>query len=860
LSQDSPTDLFLRKGPESGADENHDARSVPTTRGFLTGYIIISLAYGFLAHQFLVLMERPVGSICPSYNRADLLVPAGQICMLVLDAVVVVQVARWRRAGDDPNMGCNLAWASLAFLSLLSAFAIAGVAIVYASGLFIKSPTNMFHWAPAVQKLILRDMVVDSAVAASMLVSAVGLLGSMHSASVAAVTVSASILFHYLKEVREERDLVMLPGRARWGCGLVGIGTIVLLFFLVCSDGGLRQTPNLGVRKWTARPWFAFCYFGLTAVLLLSLYAQRSMTGPAALSDMIDRARASSQAWIRKAAQSQSLSEAVRLYQVRYGMLPPPNFDKWYMFATAHNSAIIDTFDQIHDDLLPFWGIPPAVLRTRTTHLVEQTHAGIGGFSIRNHTIYLSPLTPGSHFWMMEGYRGMVEPFVEWLPDMDLAFNIDDECRVVVLFNDIQELTGKGRQAQARVPVTGAKASFSEILEPSWTARHLEEGFKEAHSEDPLTPFISFRHEVYSIFDDFIAPTCAPSSPALSQRWWSRKECLPSGRGVVQDIAASMDLCQRPDIARMHGFLLDPAILGVSRTLLPIFSQSRVSGYRDILVPSPWNFLGKTKVDVMADRPWFAKMNSIFWRGSSTDGASRTSTWTSFLRSRLVHIGQLASHRPRIPAAVDMVSGHATPSAREPIMNVSFVGEFYKGEPGDKHAQTAAFYGKEGKPPPGVDFQEHWAHRHLVDLDGAAFSGRFIPFLQSHSLPYRAALFRTWYEERIHAWQHYVPLDVSLMNLLGLVEHMEKIDGTGAVQSPPSFRERGMSESAAADVGRDDYDKLSGVTTGHRIATDGRRWAHKALRNVDMQIYMFRLLLEWARLVDDDREELGFSM
>lgn len=42
-----------------------------------------------------------------------------------------------------------------------------------------------------------------------------------------------------------------------------------------------------------------------------------------------------------------------------------------------------------------------------------------------------------------------------------------------------------------------------------------------------------------------------------------------------------------------------------------------------------------------------------------------------------------------------------------------------------------------------------------------------------------------------------------------------------------------------------------------QIAIDGQDWAAKAVRKEDMQVYMFRLLLEWGRLVDDDREELG---
>lgn len=45
---------------------------------------------------------------------------------------------------------------------------------------------------------------------------------------------------------------------------------------------------------------------------------------------------------------------------------------------------------------------------------------------------------------------------------------------------------------------------------------------------------------------------------------------------------------------------------------------------------------------------------------------------------------------------------------------------------------------------------------------------------------------------------------------------------------------------------------------GEMIAEAGREWAGKALRKEDMEIFMFRLLLEWGRLTDDRRDEIGF--
>lgn len=42
------------------------------------------------------------------------------------------------------------------------------------------------------------------------------------------------------------------------------------------------------------------------------------------------------------------------------------------------------------------------------------------------------------------------------------------------------------------------------------------------------------------------------------------------------------------------------------------------------------------------------------------------------------------------------------------------------------------------------------------------------------------------------------------------------------------------------------------------ITQEGRQWAAKAIRKEDAQIYMFRLLLEWGRVINEKRDDIGF--
>ena len=98
-----------------------------------------------------------------------------------------------------------------------------------------------------------------------------------------------------------------------------------------------------------------------------------------------------------------------------------------------------------------------------------------------------------------------------------------------------------------------------------------------------------------------------------------------------------------------------------------------------------------------------------------------------------------------------------------------------------------------------------------------------------------------------------MPVDVRLHGLVSTLAYF-----TGAVDDPVA---------PAANAKKDDDDDGNGsvrlttggnVRAGEMIAEAGREWAGRVLRKEDMEIYMFRLLLEWGRLTDDRRDEIGF--
>ncbi|KAI5859591.1 glycosyltransferase family 90 protein [Durotheca rogersii] len=800
-------------------------------------YAFLALLWGLAATDTLLLSKRTTGAICPTGEDNERTVPLSQLVMLLLDALFISQVAKLRQA----NEGQPKVWHLLSSLFLISATVLAFLAI------YSSIDRASFRWNVFVTWLAVGDLIPDSIAVTLAVVSGIYLLGHFHATTVSLLFASASTFVYIQWRVA---DGTMIKVWSNWWGLLTGI-------WLFLGVGVLLQAGKVATTRY--HPFGEGVVvrnrYGLYAlVIFLLVFCQAAFMSPGGFRPtprpIIAGAKSESDAWIAQAGKSKSLKEAVSEYRARYGIPPPPNFDKWYEFATSVKSPIIDIFDQINSDLLPFWGVSPAVLRERTTHLLEHPALSMGGIIVEGGRISISPHIHGTHRWMMDATKDMMNPFAKWLPDMQLAFNLDDECRVSVPLDRMKAHKQEAIKARARLGAKEKLAWFGGAQEPPWATQYLGADDSIWNNQSPWFSQRSKRQ----IFHEWISPTCPADSPANKYRWRNRKaECLSCSpphmtNGFVSNWTLSGDLCHQPDLAYLHGALVSPTAMAPTYALFPVFSQSRLHNFADIMYPSPWNFGDKVTIDDGKRIPWDQKLNSVYWRGASSDGFATHGAWQMFLRARFVHKAAEAKisiiakslFSMALPGRYRSSPFRSTNAATSPptpqnpphmegaiTVNVSFVGKFQRCDKRDCTAEHTTFYGSPtAEPPPSQDFQEHWRHRHLVDLDGAAFSGRFLPFLKSGSLPYRAALFRTWWEERVHAWRHFVPLDIRLGDLWDAVSFLG-----------------GPGEAEAAEM-----------------ANAGREWALRSLRKEDMQVYMFRLLLEWGRIVDDRREDLGFSL
>lgn len=626
------------------------------------------------------------------------------------------------------------------------------------------------------------------------------------------------------------------------------LSSAILLFLGMASFLYVSSREKSGSLRSTKRPFYRIpssSYLFLALLFILRCFIQLPQNGTVdhhPIDLLRHAAREQSRNWHAQATASKTLAEAAETYRQKYHRYPPPRFDIWYKFALNRSALVIDEYDNIQEDLKLFWAVHPTNIRYLTRKILSDQRNEVAEISIRSGKAEIGPRVRPTHRWMLGGVLQMLDGFVQWLPDMDLAFNINDESRIAIPWNDIQKL--RSASSPKRIQNHGVFNEWSLNRTQAWRPLGDVETPKRCFKDRSST----------NSFVTYGSISCPPDSPSRKSYLWDpRNLCFscaaPHSVGLfLSNWSLSASPCHQPDLARLHGFYLSPGAFRPSHSLLPVFSQSKAHGYADIRYPSAWNYIDKVKYepsDIYPDGPFTTKRNVLFWRGATSEGLSKHAAWKGMARQRLVHLANNATHPlPMLlphPSQPTSYANRLVPaSSIRPLglnLDMGIVDLITRCWDWDCENQVSEF-GLVNQ----TDFQSHWGYRYLFDLDGTGFSGRFLPFLQSRSLVFKTALFREWWDGRLIAWQHFVPIDIRFHGLLSTLAYFA---GTAAGSA-------GGEEDRWAPM-------KPHLEEAEQIAEEGREWAAKVLRKEDMEVYMFRLLLEWGRLTDDRRDELGFS-
>lgn len=549
--------------------------------------------------------------------------------------------------------------------------------------------------------------------------------------------------------------------------------------------------------------------------------------------------------WLIRASVSKTLKIAVQGYQTRnYHRDPPPKFDTWYKFATDRNSPIIDHFEQIGHDILPYWGLSPEKLREAVALAAQQPDIAI--VKVENGVPSHGHFIDSPHRPILDELVDLMKPFSEHLPNMQIAVNLNESPRVLAPWDDVQRYTHAGLGHGLR------KLLARRFLESS-PANDLQ------NRVDPKPDILQQGHTSAQAFRQMTAATCSPASKGRSGVYYNTRDfcttcARPQSEGIfLKDWHMSHEICHQPDLARLHGFHNTSPHLKPLQQLVPIFSRSKTSSYSDILIPL------RRRHDIPEDDPgsdFQMKANQLFWRGkingdvinhellhgghqerlvhlinNSTASAKATILLPSpnkgdqhklreenkdRYRYELAHVSDLVSALP-INVAID-----SYPNCKDPLSPAC--------------ALALREFGTKPEDPPILKNR----YVLLTDSDDGPPTA-FLPALRSTSVPFVATVFREWYSERVMPWVHFVPVDIRYQGLFSTFSYFTGLRDKGEVN--------GRDPNMAARIGDAQW-----------IAEQGKTWAARALRREDMEVYLFRVLLEYGRLVDDKRDEIGFVL
>ncbi|EPS39251.1 hypothetical protein H072_6975 [Dactylellina haptotyla CBS 200.50] len=534
-----------------------------------------------------------------------------------------------------------------------------------------------------------------------------------------------------------------------------------------------------------------------------------------------------------RSSQSTTFQQVVQKYRAKYGRQPPPKFDEWFKFAKRRDCANFDDFDRIMDDLRPFWGVEPAVIRAQIKAL-DSDESKVAILKIRDGKI-LPPPSPRPEIWTWRAdvFTNMLEVIADYLPDLDIAMNSLDEPRVVVPWEDIQ--ANLAIEAKNRSLIPGTVNGFSRIDWDGETKQNIDLGFFGCAGKS---------------FMDLAAKSCPPDSyarhPEFDIKQVERRFKELTG-GFIHNYNLTTDLCTMgPMISHLHGFLFSSSALVVTQMLVPIFGECKVNVNNDIVFPANKYYDAGDAAfayDDVNDVPWSKKEDVAFWRGVTSDGTQNNETWHNLGRHRFVAITN-ATLLENTPATIM--------NALDPVNKTRNYepATFHPASFAQNKTDTAfnkivwcvpdcSYILDKINVKPGINFRDIFRYKYLPDLDGHSFSGRWPAFLKSRSLGLKATIFKEWHDQRLFEWVHFVPMDYRFNDLYAILTYFMGFKG---------------SEEGGRDIYVPQHD-----WEAEEIAKRGREWAEQVLRKEDIEIYMLRLMLEYARVLDDKRENIGYS-
>ncbi|EUC46589.1 glycosyltransferase family 90 protein [Bipolaris oryzae ATCC 44560] len=519
--------------------------------------------------------------------------------------------------------------------------------------------------------------------------------------------------------------------------------------------------------------------------------------------------------------QTHTFEAAVDAYRSRRNQDPSKGFRQWYDLARNTSTIVIeDMWDPIYEDLevyaqatFPAGRSRASALRDAADYIsVPNICPQVKGFFLRkvksefkDAAMFVDSNCEADNRPCLE-VQAMLNRVAQFLPSMSIPVNDHASPRVIVPHGD-----------------------------RSTTAKQ-QERYAEPFYHDETTFPVLFNRAQLAI------DACSPTSPlgnlSLSSGSHNMFEgsygaIQPKTPSLVSNGASWRDVCHQPWLLDIHGALIRPNALSTSQRLLPLFSSAKLSGvevalrFPDTIYWSRDPDYNVNATDVITEsfdmkQQWLKKLPVAYWRGTNTGGGHDRDNWHRFHRHRFVAstnatwLRTVQSQPRKDWTRLSYTVTDRIISLAEEHTDVGFTSIVCRDDGYQSSNKNCSYLGSHFVEASYMPLSEILSrYRFLYDVDGNSYSGRFYALLSSNSVVLKATVFQEWHDARLLPWLHFIPISNHFgQDLWDVLEYFLKNEELGA-----------------------------------KIAGGARRWADMVLRPVDLEIYLLRLLLEWARFI-----------
>ncbi|CAH7688749.1 capsular associated protein [Phakopsora pachyrhizi] len=312
------------------------------------------------------------------------------------------------------------------------------------------------------------------------------------------------------------------------------------------------------------------------------------------------------------------------------------------------------------------------------------------------------------------------------------------------------------------------------------------------------------------------------------------------------------------------------------------------------------------------DKEWSHKLDKMYWHGKMTRGANTPpGHMSSFQKQRLVKL--VSNDTDSVSNSAAHKQGESDPSRRFLTdrvlltLNTSSSALVSVSESAtvidpllldiaiacDPDAGECKSYDAQGyltQPP--LPLSEAWKHKMVLDIDDVGFSPLFGALMESRSAVVKMSVHQEFWRDWVQPWYHFIPLSSSYAEIHNLISFFvgipkaliqkiqtikyynnslnnnsndnnnkpsKKIRVARSIINFKNFNDNDNLKVVNKDDhnGADSDDDLKGFNGDEvlkRLGENGRDWKLRHMRKDDMEVYMFRLLIEWARILNPTQE------